>query len=216
MRDITNEIESIFPQPIKKLMVGEAVKIICQGDSITAGYDVTSSDKVPPTNAEHNTNAPITYPDALQQFLSESASGVITVVNEGISGQTAKMGYNYWTTNPGGDVVHLMYGLNDAGGAASATYDEFIDYMGRMIRRYIDWGFGVVVHTCIAQSMTQAITPRLDFLREQRRLRKCMVAKYLTASQFCNMQSTMVCIQMQFISTNRGTTNMGTLYLHSY
>ncbi|MCZ8581499.1 GDSL-type esterase/lipase family protein [Escherichia albertii] len=135
----------------KKLMAGEDVKIICQGDSITAGYDITSSDKVPPTNGDHNTHAPITYPDALQQFLSESASGTITVVNQGISGQTAKMGYNYWTTNTGGDVVHLMYGLNDAGNVAGATYEEYMDYMGRIIRRYIDWGLGVVLHTCTAQ-----------------------------------------------------------------
>ncbi|EOX3278248.1 GDSL-type esterase/lipase family protein [Escherichia coli] len=135
----------------KKLMAGEAVKIICQGDSITAGYDVNSADKVPPTNGDHNTHAPITYPDALQQFLSESASGAITVVNQGNSGQTAKMGYNYWTTNPGGDVAHVMYGLNDAGAVSGATYDEFIEYLSKIVKRFIDWGIGVVLHTCTAQ-----------------------------------------------------------------
>lgn len=136
----------------RRLMQGNALTIVCLGDSMTAGFDTQSNDKVPATNGDWATHAPIEYPQAVALTLNQCTSSSVTAINRGYSGDTAKQGYDRWTTNPNGHVVHIMFGINDSGGVAGATYSEYVEYMEKLIRRYIDWGHGVVLHTCTAQS----------------------------------------------------------------
>lgn len=135
-----------------KCRTKQSVKIVCQGDSITAGMDTTSTDVVPPTGADAIVNPTIThatieYPARLGVFMNYVSGIPVTVVNQGVSGHTAKEGYEYWTTNPNADVVFLMYGINDAD-PINSTHEEYMQYMELLIRRYIDWGCGVVIMAC--------------------------------------------------------------------
>lgn len=140
----------------KKLKYGESITICCVGDSITAGYDVTSPDKVPPDNGDQFTHAKITYPKALQTILNLLTGSTVSVINRGYSGDTAKLCYNRWTTNPNASVVHIMLGINDAAGEAGATFEEYLQYYDLIIKRYIDWGCGVVIHTATPQSFNSS------------------------------------------------------------
>ncbi|EPN9526757.1 GDSL-type esterase/lipase family protein [Cronobacter malonaticus] len=136
----------------KKIKSGESLRIVCVGDSITAGYDVNSPDKIPADNGDWATHAPIQYPLQIQNQLNFYTSASVTVVNRGYSGDTAKACYNRWTTNPNSHVAHIMLGINDALGTSGATFDEYFDYMERLIRRYVDWGCGVVLHTVTSKT----------------------------------------------------------------
>nr|WP_242444899.1 GDSL-type esterase/lipase family protein [Citrobacter braakii] len=132
-----------------KLRSGAAVSIVCVGDSITYGYDVNSVDKIDPPaeNGHVRTRAPVQYPSRLSERLSLLTKSAVTVKNYGFSGDTAKQCLTRWKNNPACDVAHIMLGINDANGAWSATFSEYCSYMERLIRQYIDWGHGVVIHT---------------------------------------------------------------------
>lgn len=134
----------------KKLSASEPITIVCVGDSITAGHDVTSSDRIPSTTGNPFTVAPIQYPSRISDNINGLTASSGTVINRGYSGDTARLSFNRWTTNPGADVAHIMLGINDSRGSNGATFDEYADYMERIIRRYIDWGCGVVIHTATA------------------------------------------------------------------
>ena len=131
----------------KKLKNGEQVVIVCVGDSMTAGHDTTSQDRIPSPYGNPNTIAPIQYPSRLQDRLLDLTTAAVSTINRGYSGDTAKTCFERWTTNPNANVAHIMLGLNDSG---FNLFDEYADYMERLIRRYIDWGCGVVIHTCTA------------------------------------------------------------------
>lgn len=143
----------------KKLKSSEALKIVCVGDSITAGYDQTSSDKVPADNGDWATHAPIQYPSQLQSVLRGLTGSIVTVINRGYSGDTAKLSYNRWADNPNTNVAHIMLGLNDSDGVAGATFEEYSNYLELIIRRYIDWGCGVVLHTPSAKQFGNTNQP---------------------------------------------------------
>lgn len=129
------------------LRTGGELKIVCVGDSITIGHDTVSSDAIPGPNGNPFTVAPVQYPSRLQDRLNALTNATVTVLNHGFSGDTAKVSYGRWTTNPACNVAHIMFGINDAAGVAGATISEYIEYMEKTIRRYIEWGCGVVVHT---------------------------------------------------------------------
>ncbi|WAF69339.1 phage tail protein [Aeromonas dhakensis] len=131
-----------------KLRSGEEVKIVCVGDSITYGYDENSADKIPPAEGHVRYRAPIQYPSRLEERLNKFAESTVLVKNYGYSGDTAKQGYDRWKTNPGCHVAHIMFGINDS---TKALFTEYREYMEKLIRRYIDWGHGVVIHTSSAQ-----------------------------------------------------------------
>lgn len=147
----------------KKLYAGEALTIVCLGDSMTVGHDTTSPDVIPGINGDTNTIAPIQYPGRLQDRLNLFTSSTVTVLNHGFSGDTAKSVYDRWTTNPGANVAHLMVGINDSNGGRGATFSEFKQYYEMLIRRYINWGCGVVVHTCTAQYNNNTNPPASAF-----------------------------------------------------
>ncbi|QLV87854.1 SGNH/GDSL hydrolase family protein [Citrobacter sp. RHBSTW-00678] len=139
-----------------KLRSGAAVNIVCVGDSITYGYDVTSSDKLDPLPGHTTTRAPIQYPARLQDKLNFFTDSVVTVFNRGYSGDTAYTCYNRWPENPACHVAHIMLGINDAFGRHDATFEQYGEYYEKLIRRYIDWGHGVVIHTASAQTFNNA------------------------------------------------------------
>ena len=120
------------------------IKILFQGDSMTAGLDQKSTDSVPPENGDWARHASITYPERVVSFMSERAGVSVTPVIRAISGQTAKQGFiqTGWDVNPNCNIAVLMYGINDV---ASSTITEYMEYMEKLIRRFIDWGMGVVV-----------------------------------------------------------------------
>lgn len=127
-----------------------SIKVLFQGDSMTAGYDTTSTDIVPANNGDWATHASMTYPQRFMSYLPEQSGCSVTGVFRAISGHTAIQSYNEpaWQSNPNCDVAILMLGLNDAGGVAGSTEEIYMEYMEKLIRRFIDWGMGVVVQTC--------------------------------------------------------------------
>ncbi|MCO5781823.1 GDSL-type esterase/lipase family protein [Citrobacter meridianamericanus] len=133
-----------------KLRNSDSINILFQGDSMTAGYDMTTTDSVAPEGEDWARHATTIYPNRLASYLNEQSGVTVNSVIRAISGHTAKMAYEQaeWQTNPNCDLVLLMYGLNDAQGTAGATHDEYIEYMEKLIRRFIDWGMGVVVMSC--------------------------------------------------------------------
>lgn len=163
---LTNQ--KLLGQANKKLQAGEDLKIVCVGDSITAGYDVNSADKVAANNGDWATHAPIQYPLQLQTQINFYTYSASTVINRGYSGDTSKACYNRWTTNPSANVAHVMLGINDALGSGGATFDEYFDYMERIIRRYIDWGCGVVLHTVTAKTFNNVDDPSTYFTQSLR------------------------------------------------
>lgn len=160
-----------------------ALKALFQGDSMTAGYDVTSTDTVPPENGDHERHATWTYPDRFVDFLSQQSGCAVIPTIRAISGYTAQGAYDNpdWQTNPGCDVVVLMYAINDSGGDINA----YMDYMERLIRRFIDWGMAVVV--CIPDGGQKA-TGNPKWLHWARRMR--MMAHIYGCASFDAFETT--------------------------
>ncbi|MGF6563373.1 GDSL-type esterase/lipase family protein [Erwinia aphidicola] len=129
------------------LRTGGNITIVCQGDSLTAGHDTVSADRIPSPYGNPFTVAPIQYPSRLESKLELLTSSAVTVINRGYSGDTAMLSYNRWATNPGGHVCHLMLGINDSELAGGETFEQFCEYYEKIIRRHIDEGRGVVLHT---------------------------------------------------------------------
>lgn len=152
----------------KKLKSGDDLKIVCVGDSITAGYDVNSTDKVPADNGDWATHAPIQYPLQVQNQLNFYTSSLTKVINRGYSGDTAKACFNRWNTSPNAHVAHIMLGINDAATVSGTTFEEYLDYMERLIKRYVDWGCGVVLHTVTAKAFNNIDDPSTHFTQSLR------------------------------------------------
>ena len=171
-----------------KLRSGAAVNIVCVGDSITYGYDITSSDKLDPLPGHTTTRAPIQYPSRLQDKLNFFTDSVVTVTNRGYSGDTAFACYNRWPDNPVCHVAHIMLGINDAAGRHSATFEQYGEYFEKLIRRYIDWGHGVVIHTASAQTFNNANqggTRYTQYIRSLAESYGCPVFESEGVHQYC-------------------------------
>lgn len=133
-----------------KIRTLQPLTVLFQGDSITAGYDVGSTDKVPAENGDWATHASMTYPKRFVDFMLEQCGVSVTPVYRAISGYTAQQAVNepLWQTNPNCDLAFVMYGINDYSGTAGATHESYMAAMETLIRRLIKWGCGVVVMTC--------------------------------------------------------------------
>lgn len=133
-----------------KIKTMQGIRVLFQGDSMTAGYDVTSTDTVDPGNGDWASHASVTYPQRFTEFMPEQLGVHVTPVIRAISGFTAKQAYEHpdWQENPGCDIAFVMYGINDAGGGDS--HESYMQHMELLIRRLIKWGMGVVVMTCAA------------------------------------------------------------------
>lgn len=106
----------------KKLRNSQAVKICCQGDSLTYGQDGYSVDKraKDPTPDDHgvvrldtDTRASKTYPEALLEKLN-LIYPLVTVTNRGWSGDSIKLTFDRWPSKSNADVTILNFGINDA------------------------------------------------------------------------------------------------------
>ncbi|HDT6027530.1 TPA: hypothetical protein QHD00_002193, partial [Enterobacter cloacae subsp. cloacae] len=130
----------------------QPITALFQGDSMTAGYDQTSTDIVPAENGDWATHASMNYPKRFCDFMLEQCGVTVTPVYRAISGYTAQQAVqnSAWQTNPNCDLAFVMYGINDAGGSDGATHESYMQNMETLIRRLIKWGCGVVVMTCAA------------------------------------------------------------------
>ncbi|WP_279063219.1 GDSL-type esterase/lipase family protein [Lelliottia amnigena] len=135
-----------------KLRRKSGLKILCQGDSITAGYDVVTPDSIAPGDDTVSTgdtyrHASMTYPKSILNTLPILSGCPVTVTVRAKSGYTAFRAYNEpgWQTNPNCDIVFLMYAINDTANTDGQTYDSYMANMEKFIRRLINWGMGVVL-----------------------------------------------------------------------
>lgn len=139
---------SLVAAAAAKIKTGNA-KIVCLGDSMTYGHDTVSGDKVAPVAPHVQWRTPVPYPAKLQASLNSIFSSTgITIENRGFSGDTVKMSYERWTTNPDANLVFVMFGINDsAPEAPGLSLADYVRYLTRTVLRYNAWGCGVVVMT---------------------------------------------------------------------
>jgi lysophospholipase L1-like esterase len=145
----------------RKITKGDAVKIVCQGDSITYGQDTVSSDKRPAdtTPADNGTThtftrAGKTYPEALQENLQAVYGTQVTVINKGYSGDWVEASFNRWNKNSNADIALIMLGTNDSNLGASwvpsdvkGNLTKYIADMRNLIERFLDWNTAVMLLT---------------------------------------------------------------------
>ncbi|HIE0428676.1 TPA: phage tail fiber protein [Serratia marcescens] len=131
-----------------KLRAKAGLKVLCQGDSITAGFDQSSTDiTATGENDDWAKHANITFPERLTFYLYEQSGCPITTTVRAISGYTALQAYQdgRWQGNPNCDIVLLQYGINDSRGVAGQTHASYLLNMEKLIRKFIKWGMGVII-----------------------------------------------------------------------
>lgn len=123
-----NQIISIFGDTIKtKLENQENVKIVCLGDSVTAGTSLVTVDGYDDyIITEEN------YPAVLEELLKEYYGyEEISVVNYGVPGATSDDLMNYYSAleTENADLVIMMYGINDygQGGTTDNYYANLVE-----------------------------------------------------------------------------------------
>lgn len=179
--------KSLLAKANQMLRAGSPVSIVCVGDSLTAGYDAHSADKVPADNGDWATHAPITYPAQLQNTLRGMTNSTVTVINRGFSGDTAKASFDRWTTNPNAHVAHIMLGINDSEGKLGSTFEQFCEHIEKLVKRYIDWGCGVVLHTTTALQFNSGnnwIAPYYQFVQSIAEVYGCPVFESEIVTQY--------------------------------
>lgn len=120
---------------LQKMTSGQAVKIVCVGDSITAGTLDTGG------------VATLPWPARLQALLRQYYDNtLITVVNKGVAGSTVQGGLNRFTTDvtdEAPDLVMFNFGTNDANTAVDLdTYKTKVDaYLNKLLNYpVVVWG----------------------------------------------------------------------------
>ncbi|KJP77491.1 GDSL-type esterase/lipase family protein [Enterobacter roggenkampii] len=163
-------------------------KVLFQGDSLTAGFDIKTTDTVPPENGDYARHATTTYPERLSAFLLEQSGSTATPVIRAISGYTAKQAYEKsdWQSNPSCDLALIMYGVNDASTDNQANHDEYIDYMERHIKRFINWGMGVVVIAPAVGSYGQVSQAAQRYARQIKNLATIYGCAYFDGTEVHN------------------------------
>lgn len=135
--------------------LNELVNIICRGDSLTYGYDTTSSDKRPSVNkqndngvSQNTTIASITYPEALYEVLTNVFNKNVTVENLGISGTTCEGSYNNYFKARKNSLEIILLGTNDSRNTNYEHYgdiERFINYYEQLIIRSTLWGNAIIM-----------------------------------------------------------------------
>ncbi|ANA85982.1 tail protein [Gordonia phage Demosthenes] len=153
----------LLGQAMKKLRLGQAVKIVCRGDSTTYGHDTVSSDRVPapdvtlPDGTKPTfTRSPVPFPQAMQNFLNQTYGEIVTVENQGHSGDWVQRGMTRWLNNVNADITVISYGINDALSTGvpveiRGNIASYIEATERMILRDLAWGSAVVLMAPIRQ-----------------------------------------------------------------
>ncbi|WIC40000.1 minor tail protein [Gordonia phage Dakiti] len=153
----------LLGKAMKKLRLGQPVKIVCRGDSTTYGHDTVSSDRVPAPvvtlpdgTSPVFTRSPNPFPQAMQTFLNQTYGEIVTVENQGHSGDWVQRGMTRWLNNVNADITVISYGINDA--LATGVPEEirgnissYIEATEQMILRDLAWGSAVVLMAPIRQ-----------------------------------------------------------------
>ncbi|ANA86077.1 tail protein [Gordonia phage Kvothe] len=148
---------------MKKLRLGQNVKIVCRGDSTTYGHDTVSSDRVPAPDVTLPdgtkpiyTRSPVPFPQAMENFLNQTYGNIVTVENQGHSGDWVQRGMTRWLNNVNADITVISYGINDALSTGvpvelRGNIAEYITATEQMILRDLAWGSAVVLMAPIRQ-----------------------------------------------------------------
>ena len=147
----------LFSNCIRKLIKGEDVICIFQGDSLTYGADKYSNDKRPPDSTPApdgsvNTSerASITYPEAVQEFLSSMFSGNITIINRGYAGIYAERSMRMWNKKVIADFNAIMIGTNDSRNKSCpyvGDIETYIYWVEQIILQNLIWDIPVILLT---------------------------------------------------------------------
>jgi lysophospholipase L1-like esterase len=136
----------------RKVRNGENFKIICRGDSLTYGYDITSVDRRPASTSltDNGTThireiAGITYPESLQKYMNIVYPSRATVINQGYSGDTTESSYPKWFNDHGGDVTVIMLGSNDA--SNNEGIEDYLYWYRLIIEKELNIGSAVILLT---------------------------------------------------------------------
>lgn len=159
LRQIQNKNFFTF---MKKIRNREVLKIVCQGDSLTYGSDVTSADKRPASGVVNSdgsqsgvTRASITYPEALENYLNQVYRStvidkLITVETRAYPGDWAPKSFNRHFLKHDGDLTIIMLGTNDS---RRANYEDagdigvFYYWLEQIIIRELLWDKAVLLLT---------------------------------------------------------------------
>ena len=147
----------LFSKCIRKLIKGEDVTGIFQGDSLTYGADKYSNDRRPPDSTPApdgsvNTSdrASKTYPEAMQEFLSSMFSGNITIINRGYAGIYAERSMRMWNEKVVADFNVIMLGTNDSRNKSCpyvGDIEKYIYWVEQIILQNLIWNIPVILLT---------------------------------------------------------------------
>ena len=147
----------LFSKCIRKLIKGEDVTAIFQGDSLTYGTDKTSENRRPPDSTlapdgSVNTSdrASKTYPEAMQEFLSSMFSSNITIINRGYGGVYAERSMRMWNKKVIADFNAIMIGTNDSrnkGCPYVGNIEKYIYWVEQIILQNLIWNIPVILLT---------------------------------------------------------------------
>lgn len=135
--------------------LNELITILCRGDSLTYGYDTTSTDKRPSVlkpndkgGTQNTTIASITYPEALYEILTNTFNKYVTVENLGISGTTCEGSFENYYKARKNCLEIIMLGTNDSRNTNYPYYgdiERFINYYEQLIIRSTLWGNAIIM-----------------------------------------------------------------------
>lgn len=150
----------LLAKAAQKLARRQNLTIICQGDSLTYGHDVVSSDRIVATGSADNgtmhtsARAATTYPMALKEYLDMTYKTSNNIINKGFSGDWAEASYRRWINNNNADIAFIMLGTNDSDMGASwvpanikGDIEKYLQDMRKIIDRFTTWGTAVVLLT---------------------------------------------------------------------
>ena len=171
-----------------KMAAGDAVRIICFGDSTTDGNGTTGWTANPTSggeavgNSDHAATAPNAWPAFLQYLLRDMfKNNNIRCFNAGYSGQRMDNGWAYRNYNRAvienpsygaGDLVFIGFGLNDIIDAGSQL-EAHIAQTRRVILKAMSFGAVPVLLTCDAFWRNSASTR--DAIEAQRTLNQAKI-----------------------------------------
>ena len=148
----------LFSKFIRKLVKGEDVTGVFQGDSLTYGTDKYSDDRrpadstpAPDGSANTSERASKTYPEAVQEFLSSMFDSNITIINRGYAGIHAERSMRMWNKKVVADFNAIMIGTND-------SRNNVCPYVGD-IETYIYWVEQIILQNLIWDIPVILLTP---------------------------------------------------------
>ena len=144
----------LYSSIMRKMRLENSIKILCRGDSLTYGFDITSDNIISasetPTDLgrEHSrTRAPMTYPQALNIYLNSMGINA-TVENIGYSGAWVEFSYQHYYLNRSGYLEIIQLGTNDSrldNCPYKGDVERFVDDYEQLIIREILMGNALIL-----------------------------------------------------------------------